>query len=791
MLIGKNIGFLRRSFNLTQDELASKISVSRQTISKWENGEVVPDSVNLIELSNVFNVKVDDLLKVDFESVQIRPMIKDEPEPAKTIKTNNKLPLFISLVLLACIIGIITFIFRDRIFPNEEIKPILNDEIETIVEEKNYSNLLSAGRNFSVYLDENKRVKGFGENTYKQLDFNDWNDVIQVSAGGFHTLGLLSNGKVLSTGYNVAGQTKVDNWLDVIQVSGGRYHSLGLKNDGTVLCVGENKYKQCETTSWSDIIQVSAGRYNSYGLKSDGTLVSTSSNEYGQANISTWSDIEQISAGTYHVIGLKSDGTVMCAGGQKGDGACNISSWSDIKQVVGAGYHSIGLKNDGTVVAAGNNGYGQLNVDAWQKVVAISGGRYHTVGLTEEGKFLAIGSNEFGQLDGSKVINDSSKGQISTPANDNSEKDENNEDDNTDKEGSESDNSQTEVVVERAYFDWSQKLISLDQSDISPRITDAIFNPFNFILKFSGETDTYIIGFQCGESDTFVFEQKSKLTNGKTTVSLDLSKRIIEKCHYMDIKFLVAEVVGYNDSRDYIISKWFDINERYLVSNDFERLFQEKSTLLIDSNYRVKSDISGRLDISQNKEGSDIVFNAGLSFAYRITNSGVDLKEVLTNYAEAYKNTNIPENFNLDEQFYVCNSVNPREKMITKCIPFKLDSIRLGLMGTMVDGNPNKLITYTQKWMFNQTSYNYRIKVEIPEFNYIFESVYHTPSSGPFGPNIESIVRNDPNFKLPENAPETIKIYVSVSAVTNGKYLESKPHHYEKVADIEDLILND
>jgi len=129
--------------------------------------------------------------------------------------------------------------------------------------------------------------------------------------------------------------------------------------------------------------------------------------------------------------------------------------------------------------------------------------------------------------------------------------------------------------------------------------------------------------------------------------------------------------------------------------------------------------------------------------------------------------------------------------MITKCIPFKLDSIRLGLMGTMVDGNPNKLITYTQKWMFNQTSYNYRINVEIPEFNYIFEDVYHTPSSGPFGPNIESIVRNDPNFKLPENAPETVKIYVSVSAVTNGKYLESKPHHYEKIADIADLILND
>lgn len=257
---------------------------------------------------------------------------------------------------------------------------------------------VSAGRNYTVILDSNGLVHGYGENDYNQLDFETWEDIISVSAGGYHTLGLKSNGKVIATGYNNFGQINVESWGEIKQISSGRYHSLGLKNDGTVICTGENEYGACNVENWTDIIQVSAGRYNSYGLKLDGTVISTQSNDFGQANVESWTNMTQISAGTYHVIGLKSDGTVVCVGGQKGDGVCNVSSWSDIKQVVGAGYHSVGLKNDGSVVTVGNNDYGQLNTYDWKSISDISGGRYHTIAINFDGQVIGTGGNEFGQL---------------------------------------------------------------------------------------------------------------------------------------------------------------------------------------------------------------------------------------------------------------------------------------------------------------------------------------------------------------------------------------------------------
>ena len=55
----------RENAHLTQEELAEKIDVSRQTVSKWERGEAAPDTYNLIKLSSLYQVSVDTLLKTD------------------------------------------------------------------------------------------------------------------------------------------------------------------------------------------------------------------------------------------------------------------------------------------------------------------------------------------------------------------------------------------------------------------------------------------------------------------------------------------------------------------------------------------------------------------------------------------------------------------------------------------------------------------------------------------------------------------------------------------------------
>lgn len=67
MSLGKNIQFLRKQQKTTQEQLAEKMAVSRQTISKWESDEVIPELNKLIELSDLFTCKLDTMIREDLK----------------------------------------------------------------------------------------------------------------------------------------------------------------------------------------------------------------------------------------------------------------------------------------------------------------------------------------------------------------------------------------------------------------------------------------------------------------------------------------------------------------------------------------------------------------------------------------------------------------------------------------------------------------------------------------------------------------------------------------------------
>lgn len=66
MKLGENIYRLRRTTGLSQEKLAEKINVTRQTISNWELGETAPNPDQLILLSKEFEVSIDELVGNDF-----------------------------------------------------------------------------------------------------------------------------------------------------------------------------------------------------------------------------------------------------------------------------------------------------------------------------------------------------------------------------------------------------------------------------------------------------------------------------------------------------------------------------------------------------------------------------------------------------------------------------------------------------------------------------------------------------------------------------------------------------
>lgn len=62
---GERLAKYRKKANMSQEELADKLNVSRQAVSKWERGESSPDTDNLIALASLYNITLDDLLNKD------------------------------------------------------------------------------------------------------------------------------------------------------------------------------------------------------------------------------------------------------------------------------------------------------------------------------------------------------------------------------------------------------------------------------------------------------------------------------------------------------------------------------------------------------------------------------------------------------------------------------------------------------------------------------------------------------------------------------------------------------
>lgn len=60
--VGKNLKNIRKKNDLTQDELAEKLSVTRQAVSNWENGKTEPDIETLTNISQIFDISIDELV---------------------------------------------------------------------------------------------------------------------------------------------------------------------------------------------------------------------------------------------------------------------------------------------------------------------------------------------------------------------------------------------------------------------------------------------------------------------------------------------------------------------------------------------------------------------------------------------------------------------------------------------------------------------------------------------------------------------------------------------------------
>ncbi len=87
MNIGERIYELRRKNSMSQEDLAEKMNVSRQSISKWESSQSVPEVERIIQLSNIFNVSTDWILKGENSKKQTSQSNKNNLKSVQTVST--------------------------------------------------------------------------------------------------------------------------------------------------------------------------------------------------------------------------------------------------------------------------------------------------------------------------------------------------------------------------------------------------------------------------------------------------------------------------------------------------------------------------------------------------------------------------------------------------------------------------------------------------------------------------------------------------------------------------------
>ncbi len=73
----------RKKSGLSQENVAEKLGVSRQTISKWETGETLPDIRQSKRLAVLYHITLDELVEYDFDEQQVREMIDSVSEEAQ------------------------------------------------------------------------------------------------------------------------------------------------------------------------------------------------------------------------------------------------------------------------------------------------------------------------------------------------------------------------------------------------------------------------------------------------------------------------------------------------------------------------------------------------------------------------------------------------------------------------------------------------------------------------------------------------------------------------------------
>ena len=208
MQLGQAIAQIRKERGLTQEAFAKMFSVTRQTVSNWENEKSYPDLSTLVKISDEFNVSLDVLLKGDFR------MVKDIDKKIK--KQPYYIGIIIGLVIIA--VALFSFIYANDKSISDTTKDYAEFKLNSALSIEIYD--FQSGELIAKYEDESRIDK-----VNNILDIENWEKVenIDKNINPIYTLELC---------YNTTKQDTNDDIQEITIYNNGEYASFFTTSSG-------------------------------------------------------------------------------------------------------------------------------------------------------------------------------------------------------------------------------------------------------------------------------------------------------------------------------------------------------------------------------------------------------------------------------------------------------------------------------------------------------------------------------------------------------------------------------
>ena len=148
MNLGNKITELRKQNNLSQEELAERVGVTRQTISKWELEETTPDINQAKKLSNIFNISLDELTNNNVNNILVEKVSNTEKLAGLTIKILKIIGISIIILFVIFVIAFIVFNI-DRI-NSKDNKVVGKYSLSCELDKEKYSYEIEYNKDFQI-----------------------------------------------------------------------------------------------------------------------------------------------------------------------------------------------------------------------------------------------------------------------------------------------------------------------------------------------------------------------------------------------------------------------------------------------------------------------------------------------------------------------------------------------------------------------------------------------------------------------------------------------------------------